>query len=126
MALPSITATGGLIADPELRFLPDGKPMCTGRIACNERKRDASGNWVDGDPTFIDFVVFGKPGENLVESCSRGDQVLVHGVLQQREWEKDGEKRTAYSIRADTVAVSVLFRPAKPAPKEPAKDDPPW
>lgn len=118
MALPSVTAEGGLVAQPEVHFAKEnGKAFVTGRIACNDRRRDATGNWVDGDPTFLDFIIFGDQGERFAESVGRGDQVVLVGGLQQRTFEKDGEKRSSYSIRVDSAGVSVRFRVAKAEPK---------
>lgn len=121
MALPSVSAEGGLVSQPDIRHSKDGKPFATGRLACNDRKRDATGNWVDGDPTFLDFIIFGDMAVRFVESVGKGDQVVLVGGLQQREYEKDGEKRTTYGLRVDSAGVSVRFRLAK-AESRPAQE----
>lgn len=122
MALPSTTAIGGLVAQPDVKFSSGGKSFTVGRIACNDRKRDAQGNWVDGDATFLDFIIFGDMGERFAESVGKGDQVVLVGSLQQREYEtSEGEKRTTYGLRVDEAAVSVRFRVARPDQKQQEK-----
>lgn len=113
MTLPQIVAEGGLVAIPELRFSNSGNPWASLRIACKDRVRGQSGEWTDGPTTFIDVVVFGRAAENLIESADKGDTIVVVGKLQQREWEaEDGTKRSSYSIKADTVAVSINWNKA--------------
>lgn len=118
MSLPNVTLEGGLISQPDVKFSQGGKSFTVGRVACTDRKRDQqTGGWVDGDTTFLDFIIFGEQGERFAESVGKGDQVVLTGALQQREYEKDGVKHTTYSIRVDSAAVSVRFRVAKAEPK---------
>lgn len=110
--LPAITGEFGVVADPELRFSEKGNSWIKIRGVAKDRVRDASGQWGDGDPLFIDIVT-NTGAENLFESVVKGDTITVSGKLKQREYEKDGEKRVVYEIRADYVGVSVRWTPAK-------------
>jgi single-strand DNA-binding protein len=49
----------------------------------------------------------------LFDSIVKGDTIMVIGKLKQREYEKDGEKRTVMEIRADSIGVSTRWGPAK-------------
>jgi single-strand DNA-binding protein len=113
MSQPLVWATGGVVADPEVRVTDAGKAWARTRIACQERVRDGAGGWTDGETTYLTVVAFGRQAENLVESVRKGDLISVQGRLQQREYEQDGVTRTEYSVRADEVAVSVGRNPAK-------------
>ena len=43
-----LTLVGNLGLDPEVRYLPDGKPVVSIRVASNYRRRDAeTRDWVD-------------------------------------------------------------------------------
>src|SRR6478672_11053801 len=42
-----VVLTGNLTRDPELRSTPSGTSVCSLRIACNTRRKDASGEWED-------------------------------------------------------------------------------
>ena len=99
-----VILTGNLTRDPELRSLPSGTAVCSLRIACNTRRKDASGDWVD-KPNYFDVTVWGKQGENCAQYLSKGRPVAVDGRLEWREWEaQDGSgKRQAVEIVADSV-----------------------
>ncbi|MEA2399464.1 MAG: single-strand DNA-binding protein [Thermoleophilaceae bacterium] len=98
-----VVMTGNLTRDPELRNTPSGTPVCSLRIACNTRRKDASGSWVD-KPNYFDVTVWGAQGENCAQYLSKGRPVAIDGRLEWREWEdKDGHKRQATDIIADSV-----------------------
>ena len=112
--LPVITAEATVVADPEIRFSPAGQAWSRVRLVCNDRVKDSTGQWTDGDPFFFSAVVFGKPAENLAESCLKGDRVVVSGRTKWNEWEtQEGEKRKDLEVMVDTIAVALLFGPAK-------------
>jgi single-strand DNA-binding protein len=99
-----IVLTGNLTADPELRSLPSGMSVCSLRIACNTRRKDAaSGEWVD-KPNYFNVTVWGAQGENAARYLAKGRPVAIDGRLEWREWEaQDGTKRQAVDIIADSV-----------------------
>lgn len=114
MALPIIHGEFGIVKEPEIKFSNSGNTWLTIRCVAKDRKRDATGNWTDGDTTFIDVVMFGKNAENLVESVSKGDTINVIGKLVQKSWEdNEGNKRSTYQIVAEQVGVSLRWGPAK-------------
>lgn len=110
--LPPITGEFGIVADPEIRFSEKGSAWAKLRCVAKDRVRDANGTWSDADPCFIDVIV-NQGAENLIESVVKGDSIVVVGVLKQREYEVDGQKRTSYQIRADAIGVSVRWGTAK-------------
>ena len=60
-----VVLTGNLTRDPELRSIPSsGNSVCSLRVACNTRRKDASGDWVD-KPNYFDVTVWGAPGREL-------------------------------------------------------------
>ena len=99
-----VVLTGNLTRDPELRTTPSGTSVCSLRLACNTRRKDASGQWVD-KPNYFDVTVWGAQGENVANYCAKGRAVAVDGRLEWREYEaKDGSgKRQAIDIVADSV-----------------------
>lgn len=115
--LPEITMAGTLVADPELRFTPGGAAVASFTVACNERRMDRqSGEWVDGDATFVRCQIWRAPAENLVETATRGMRVVVTGSLKQRSFEtREGEKRTVFEVDASEVAMSLKFAVGKMA-----------
>ena len=99
-----VVMTGNLTADPELRSLPSGMSVCSLRLACNTRRKNAStGEWED-KPNYFNVTVWGAQGENAARFLSKGRPVAIDGRLEWREWEaQDGTKRQATDIIADSV-----------------------
>ncbi|HEU5213901.1 MAG TPA: single-stranded DNA-binding protein [Gaiellaceae bacterium] len=98
-----VVLVGNLTRDPELRHTPGGTPVCSLRVAVNDRKRDESGNWVDA-PNYFSISVFGNQAENCAQYLSKGRPVGIDGKLRWREWQaQDGSKREAVEVVADSV-----------------------
>jgi single-strand DNA-binding protein len=98
-----VVLTGNLTRDPELRSTPSGTSVCSLRVACNTRRKDASGEWVD-KPNYFDVTVWGRQGENAAQYLEKGRPIAVDGRLEWREWEdQNGNKRQAVDIIADSV-----------------------
>jgi single-strand DNA-binding protein len=98
-----VVMTGNLTRDPELRSTNSGTAVCGLRIACNTRRKDGSGNWVD-KPNYFDVTVWGAQGENCAQYLSKGRPVAIDGRLEWREFtDKDGNNRQAVEIVADSV-----------------------
>jgi single-strand DNA-binding protein len=99
-----VVLTGNLTRDPELSTTPNTQTsVCKLRLACNTRRRDGSGEWVD-KPNFFDITVWGAQGENCARYLQKGRPVAVDGRLEWREWQdQQGNKRQAVDIIADSV-----------------------
>jgi single-strand DNA-binding protein len=111
----TITITGNLVDEPELRFTPSGQPVAKFRIASTPRFLDkASGEWKDADSLFLTCNVWRQAAENVAESLTRGMRVIVQGRLRQRSYEtKEGEKRTVYEVEVDELGPSLRNASAK-------------
>lgn len=114
MVPPHITMTGNLVADPELRFTGSGAAVAKFHVAATERCRDRQTHeWVDGDKCFIDVEVWRQLAENVAESAVRGTTVTVTGRRRQRSYEKDGQTRFVFEIKADDVSISLSHQTAR-------------
>ncbi|MCX5716820.1 MAG: single-stranded DNA-binding protein [Nitrospirae bacterium] len=98
-----IILIGNLTKDPELRYTPQGTAVASFRIAVNSKIKQ-QGELKD-ETLFIGVVVFGKQAESAGQYLNKGRSVLVEGRLQERSWEKDGQKHS----RMEVVASSVRF-----------------
>ena len=109
MALPQITITEAtLVADPELRYANNGNSVTNFRVASNSRRKNPqTDQWEDGDTTFLSVSAFGGLGENVAARFKKGQRVNITGQLKQREYEKDGQRRTVYEVTASSVAEPV-------------------
>jgi single-strand DNA-binding protein len=111
----TLTVEGNLTADPELRFTQSGAAVCSFTVASTPRTFDkASGQWKDGEALFMRCNVWRQMAENVAESLSRGDGVVVMGFLKQRSFTTgDGEKRTVIEMDAQNVGPSLKWATAK-------------
>lgn len=107
----SLTATGRLTSDPELRFTTNGTPVASFTVACNPRRWDKESNgYRDGDPSFVPVQVWRDAAEHVAESLRQGDRVIVMGRWAQEHWTDDkGEKRSAWRLTASAVGPDLTF-----------------
>lgn len=105
MALFTVSGTGNLVEAPELRHTPNGVPVVSVRIATNKNKKNDAGQWEPIASTFLTATAWRKQAEDIANTFNKGDRITVSGDLKQREYEKDGVKRTAYEIDVRDVAV---------------------
>jgi single-strand DNA-binding protein len=98
----TVSISGNLTRDPDLRTTQGGTSVCSLRIASNDRFKTQAGDWEDR-PNYFSITVWKGLGEWLANNLGKGDQVVVHGRLTWREWEKDGVKRESVEITADSV-----------------------
>lgn len=111
MSLPVMTIVGRLTRDPELRFTPSGKPVCSFGLAASDRTKDGDA-WVDRDTTFFDVVVWDRLGENVADQCHKGEEVVVVGKMRQREYEnKEGRTVRVFEVVASHVGASLRWAP---------------
>lgn len=97
-----VVLTGNLTQDPDMRTLPSGMELCKLRVACNTRRKDASGEWVD-KPNYFDVTIWGAQAMNCHKYLAKGRPVAVDGRLEWREWDSESGKRQAVDIVADSV-----------------------
>ena len=103
-SINTVTLTGNLTADPELRALPSGTSVCKLRLAYNDReKNSSSGEW-ESRANYINVTVWGGRGETAARFLSKGRAVAVSGRLRWHQWEtQEGGKRQETEIVADNV-----------------------
>jgi len=110
----TVTVTGNLVDQPELRFTPAGQPVTRFRVASTPRYLDkASNTWKDGDSLFLTCNVWRQSAEHAAESLDKGMRVIVTGRLRQRTYEVDGQKRTVLELEVDEVGPSLRYATAK-------------
>jgi len=113
----TITIIGNTTAPAELRFTPAGAAVVNFTVASTPRTFDRNSNeWKDGTTLFMRCSAWREMAENIAESLDKpGTRVVVVGRLTQREYEKDGQKRTVVELEADEVAPSLKYATAKVA-----------
>jgi single-strand DNA-binding protein len=98
-----ITIVGYLGRDPELRYTPDGTPVCNFTIATTEKKKDRSGELQDVT-TWFRVNLWRRQAEVASQYLSKGKQVYVEGRLSQNEYQdKDGNTRTSLEVNGTDI-----------------------
>ena len=118
-----ITASisGKLAFDAREIQTKSGKPMTTGRLACDDG---------DGHTIWVDLLAFGDNALWLARAC-KGDRIAAMGTLKLNVWEdkKTGEERQVLQLVADNLIVPTAKpknakKPSQPKPKPQAPVDP--
>ena len=116
----TLTITGNLTTDPELRFTPSGTAVANLTVAATPRRFDkTSGGWVDGEALFLRCTVWRQAAENVAESLTRGARVVVTGRLRSSTFEtREGDKRTTLELDVERHRrfTQVRHRHAPPRP----------
>jgi len=98
-----IVIMGYLGRDPELRYTPDGTPVCNFSVATTERRKDKTGEFQD-HTTWFRVSLFGRQAEVASQYLSKGRQVFIEGTLSQREYtDKEGNTRTSLEVRGSDI-----------------------
>lgn len=98
--LNSVSLTGRLTADPELKQFGEGKQVANFSLAVNEYKKG------DGDAvSFVPVTVWNKTAEVAKNFLTKGSQVAIKGRLQQQRWEQDGQKRSKIQIICESLTL---------------------
>jgi single-strand DNA-binding protein len=107
--MTQLTITGNLVADPELRFIPNGKALATFTVVSSKSVKQADGSWENTDTTFWDIKCWGKTAENVAESIEKGMSVIVVGTAVQEDWndKSTGQKRSKMAVTAWNVGVDL-------------------
>jgi single-strand DNA-binding protein len=104
MTVNTLTITGNLGADPELRFTPSGKAVASLKIADTPRHKNAAGDWVDGQTLWMPVSIWGREAEAVTEALRKGDRVVAVGRIGARTFTTQaGEERTVIEMTAEQI-----------------------
>ena len=99
--LNNVILMGRLVNDPEIRTTSSGKSVANFRIAI-DRAYSKNGN---RETDFITVVCWEKTAEFIVKHFSKGSMIALQGKIQTRSYEdSNGNKRTAFEVKADEVS----------------------
>ena len=109
-----LTIVGNLVEDPILRFTGQGVPVANLTIASTPRTFDKNANeWKDGETLFLRCSIWREAAENVAESLKKGQRVIASGRLVQRNWEQDGQKRSAVEMQLEEIGPSLKYATAQ-------------
>ena len=92
---------GNLGRDPEVRQTASGKSVTSFSVAVNERRGQDAGH-----TEWFNCVCWEKTAEIAGQYLHKGDQVLLEGRLQTREWQdRDGQQRRTTELIVDRLIL---------------------
>jgi single-strand DNA-binding protein len=89
-------------------------------VAITPRRRNAeTGNWENGETTYLNASEFGPTAEHVAESLATGDRVVVTGRLVERSFtatqgQRAGQEIRRHEIVIDELGVSLRYATARP------------
>lgn len=111
-----VVLSGRLVADPELRYMPNGTPVANFAIAVNRSVRKDDGTFEDSLDGFFDCEVFSGQALALVDTCKKGSEVQLTGSIMQKKYKSKGaEPRTISKIEIRVSQIAPALVIPKPA-----------
>ena len=110
--LNRVQLIGYLGTDPEARYTPSGKQVCSFRIAVNRRWK--SGGESKQATDWFNVESWGRLAEICQEYLSKGSLVYLEGRLQIDRVEQDGDTR--YYTKVVASQMQMLDRKSEQAP----------
>lgn len=103
MSFNKIILVGNLGRDPELRYTPQGTPVCQFNVATNEKRKNREGAQ-ENTTTWFQVTLWGRQAEVASQYLVKGKQVFIEGRLHLEEWtDREGLKRTTLKVNASDV-----------------------
>lgn len=104
-SLNKVLLIGNLTRDPELRYTPQGTPVCTFGLATNRSWQPTTGERQE-ETEWHRIVAWNKLAELCAELLFKGRKVYVEGRLQTRNWtDAQGQERTTVEIVIENMIV---------------------
>ena len=103
--LNKVMVIGNVGRDPEMRYIPSGKPVTSFSVATTRSWTNSEGDRRE-ETEWFNVVAWGNLAEICKQHLRRGQQVYVEGRLQTRSWEDhEGKKR----FRTELVANEMIL-----------------
>jgi single-strand DNA-binding protein len=104
-SINKVTILGNLTRDPELKYTPNGAPVCTFGVATNRSWTTAEGQ-IKEDTQYHKIVAWNKVAELCGKLLAKGKKVYVEGRLSYRSYVgKDGQQKSVTEIVLEDFIV---------------------
>jgi single-strand DNA-binding protein len=117
-----ITIVGNLGRDPELRYTPQGTPVCSFTMATNERRKDRTGEAQD-QTTWFRVTLWGRQAETASQYLTKGRPVYIEGRLRVEEW-TDRDGRSRYTLEVHATDMQFIGGKGEDAPPSSRSEEP--
>lgn len=94
-----VILVGNLGADPEVRYMQNGKPVCNLRVATSESWRDRDSGDRKERTEWHRVVIFSEGLCKIAEQyLKKGSKIYLEGQLQTRQYDQDGVTKYSTEI----------------------------
>src|SRR5437879_6978304 len=101
MSFNKIILVGNLVRDPELRYTPQGTPVCSFSLATNERRKDRATGENNDVTTWFRVTLWGGQAETASQYLSRGRLDYIDGSFRvEEEAGSEGKIRNRLGVHA--------------------------
>ena len=121
MSFNKIILVGNLGRDPELRYTPQGTPVCSFTMATNERRKDKTGENQD-ITTWFRVTLWGRQAEAASQYLTKGRPVYVEGRLRIEEW-TDRDNRPRHTLEVHATDMQFIGGRADEQAPSPSRSD---
>ena len=99
--LNRVVLVGRLVADPEMKYTPQGVAVASMRIAVNRITKNEQGEY---EADFFNVTAWRRTAEFVNTYLGKGRLISLDGRLQTRSWvAQDGTRRSVVEIVADNI-----------------------
>lgn len=100
----TVTLTGRLTREMEIKYTPSGAPVGKFSLAVNRNKKKGD-KWVD-EASFFECALFGKSAESLAQYLIKGKQVAISGEMRQERWtSQDGQNQSRVVVVISSISL---------------------
>ncbi|MDR1447594.1 MAG: single-stranded DNA-binding protein [Candidatus Ancillula sp.] len=121
-----IVATGNVVNDPVyFEEKENQRSMVSFRFASTPSRFDKEvEEWIDDETTWFDVSAYGALADNVHQSVTKGQPLVISGVLRTRAWENaDGIPNTSNLIKAVVIGHNLTQGSAEFTRKKISDDD---
>lgn len=103
MSINSVTISGNIVREPELKQTRSGASVLAFSVAVNERRKNGD-QWEDY-ANFIDCTMFGSRAEKMAQYLHKGTKVSIQGKVHQDRWQdkQTGANRSRIGVLVDQI-----------------------
>ena len=105
-----ITLRGLVATTPRHIVTSDGLPITSFRLASTTRRFDRTENrWIDGETNWYTITAFRQLAVNAAQSISKGQRIMLTGVVRIREWESDERTGTNVEVESESMGHDLAW-----------------
>ena len=106
MSVNKVILIGRLGRDPEVRYMPNGEPVCNFSMATSETWNDRQSGQRQERTEWHNITMYRRLAEIAGQYLKKGSQIYIEGRIQSRKYQdRDGIERTAYDIVAHDMKM---------------------